>query len=77
MLLKYHASNKPLVSLPLSFTDTFYTNPQCLISLEDADDSDSDDSDDSDDDADDVCSCIIAVMQKDRRKGINDTVIMN
>ena len=40
------------------FPDTFYINPQFLISLEDVDD-----------DADDVCSCIIAVMQKDRRKG--------
>jgi len=41
-----------------NFPDTFYINPQILISLEDVDD-----------DADDVCSCIVAVMQKDRRKG--------
>jgi len=41
-----------------NFKDTFWINPQFVITLEDVDD-----------DADDVCSCIIALMQKDRRKG--------
>lgn len=37
--------------------DTFWTNPQFKLKLEDADDDD-----------DDVCSVVIALMQKNRRK---------
>lgn len=37
-------------------TDTFWTNPQFKLQLEDADDDD------------DVCSVVIALMQKNRRK---------
>ncbi|XP_037545941.1 calpain-9 [Nematolebias whitei] len=40
-----------------NFVDTFWTNPQYQLHLEDADDDD-----------DDVCSVVIAVMQKNRRK---------
>ncbi|XP_017295028.1 calpain-9 [Kryptolebias marmoratus] len=39
-----------------NFIDTFWTNPQFRLQLEDADDDD------------DVCSVVIAVMQKNRRK---------
>ena len=37
-------------------SDTFWTNPQFKLQLEDADDDD------------DVCSVVIALMQKNRRK---------
>ncbi|XP_078129565.1 calpain-9 [Sander vitreus] len=40
-----------------NFIDTFWTNPQFQLQLEDAEDDD-----------DDVCSVIIALMQKNRRK---------
>uniref|UniRef100_A0A674PGD8 Calpain 9 n=1 Tax=Takifugu rubripes TaxID=31033 RepID=A0A674PGD8_TAKRU len=40
-----------------NFIDTFWTNPQFKLRLEDADDDD-----------DDVCSVVIALMQKNRRK---------
>ncbi|XP_028424079.1 calpain-9 [Perca flavescens] len=40
-----------------NFIDTFWTNPQFQLQLEDAED-----------DNDDVCSVIIALMQKDRRR---------
>ncbi|XP_042341093.1 calpain-9 [Plectropomus leopardus] len=39
-----------------NFIDTFWTNPQFLLQLEDADDED------------DVCSVVIALMQKNRRR---------
>ena len=38
------------------YIDTFWTNPQFKLTLEDADDED------------DVCSVVIALMQKNRRK---------
>lgn len=41
-----------------NFQDSFWMNPQYLITLRD-----------SDEDDDDVCTVIIALMQKDRRKG--------
>uniref|UniRef100_A0A3P9JPL8 Calpain 9 n=1 Tax=Oryzias latipes TaxID=8090 RepID=A0A3P9JPL8_ORYLA len=40
-----------------NYIDTFWTNPQFRLQLEDADDDD-----------DDVCSVVIALMQKNRRK---------
>uniref|UniRef100_UPI0037E96849 calpain-9 n=1 Tax=Semicossyphus pulcher TaxID=241346 RepID=UPI0037E96849 len=40
-----------------NFIDTFWTNPQFMLQLEDADDDD-----------DDVCSVVIALMQKNRRR---------
>uniref|UniRef100_A0A8C4HIH6 Calpain 9 n=1 Tax=Dicentrarchus labrax TaxID=13489 RepID=A0A8C4HIH6_DICLA len=40
-----------------NFIDTFWTNPQFMLQLEDTDDDD-----------DDVCSVVIALMQKNRRK---------
>ena len=40
----------------LGSSDTFWTNPQYKLELEDADDED------------DVCSVVIALMQKNRRK---------
>lgn len=40
----------------LPSADTFWTNPQFKLQLEDADDED------------DVCSVVIALMQKNRRK---------
>ncbi|XP_028266447.1 calpain-9 [Parambassis ranga] len=40
-----------------NYIDTFWTNPQFKLQLEDADDDD-----------DDVCSVVIALMQKNRRK---------
>ncbi|XP_040892989.1 calpain-9 isoform X2 [Toxotes jaculatrix] len=40
-----------------NYIDTFWTNPQFKLELEDADDDD-----------DDVCSVVIALMQKNRRK---------
>uniref|UniRef100_H3CLD3 Calpain 9 n=1 Tax=Tetraodon nigroviridis TaxID=99883 RepID=H3CLD3_TETNG len=40
-----------------NYIDTFWTNPQFKLKLEDADDDD-----------DDVCSVVIALMQKNRRK---------
>lgn len=42
--------------LNLQTTDTFWTNPQFKLKLEDADDEDN------------VCSVVIALMQKNRRK---------
>lgn len=47
----------PLIPLNLQSADTFWTNPQFKLKLEDADDDD-----------DDVCSVVIALMQKNRRK---------
>lgn len=47
----------PLIPLNLHSADTFWTNPQFKLKLEDADDDD-----------DDVCSVVIALMQKNRRK---------
>lgn len=47
----------PLIPLNLQSADTFWTNPQFKLKLEDADDDD-----------DNVCSVVIALMQKNRRK---------
>lgn len=41
-----------------NFPDSFWTNPQIRMTLEDPDE----------DDDEDLCTCIIALMQKDRRK---------
>lgn len=46
----------PSKALHLQPTDTFWTNPQFQLQLEDADDDD------------DVCSVVIALMQKNRRR---------
>lgn len=48
--------NPPFTSVGLQRADTFWTNPQFKLKLEDADDDD------------DVCSVVIALMQKNRRK---------
>lgn len=48
---------RPLIPLNLQSADTFWTNPQFKLKLEDADDDDND-----------VCSVVIALMQKNRRK---------
>lgn len=44
------------INLNLQSADTFWTNPQIKLKLEDADDDD------------DVCSVVIALMQKNRRQ---------
>lgn len=44
------------IDLNLQSADTFWTNPQIKLKLEDADDDD------------DVCSVVIALMQKNRRQ---------
>jgi len=41
-----------------NFPDSFWTNPQIRITLEDPDE----------DDDEDLCTCVVALMQKDRRK---------
>ena len=47
-----------------NFPDSFWTNPQIRITLEDPDE----------DDDEDLCTCIIALMQKDRRlKNLKET----
>lgn len=55
LLLHRGAGGLPLTSPP-PVSDTFWTNPQFKLRLEDADDED------------DVCSVVIALMQKNRRK---------
>lgn len=47
----------PLTPPNLPSADTFWTNPQFKLKLED-----------TDEDEDDVCSVVIALMQKNRRK---------
>lgn len=50
-----------LISFILAFvfcTDTFWTNPQYRVTLTDPDD----------DDDDDLCTILVGVLQKDRRK---------